>query len=240
MRLQRLDLIAFGPFSGYSLDFSQGNEGLHLVYGPNEAGKSSALRAVRQLLYGIPTRSGDNFVHAHKDLRIGGYIETDGNGLEFIRRKGRAKTLRDKNDDAEIPDEQLFEILGGVDEDTFRTVFGLHHEELVKGGNAIVEGKGNVGEALFAAASGLSSLRDVSESLINESGKLYKPSGSTPRINSTLKLLKDMRKLQKETLLKPDAWSKIHKSLLSARDEREEMEQSIQKINTRIKHLQRV
>ena len=50
MKLLTLELIAFGPFAGTALDFSAGAEGLHLVYGPNEAGKSSALRAVRQLL----------------------------------------------------------------------------------------------------------------------------------------------------------------------------------------------
>ena len=40
MRLLELDLKAFGPFTGRRLDLSGGREGLHLVYGPNEAGKS--------------------------------------------------------------------------------------------------------------------------------------------------------------------------------------------------------
>ena len=50
MKILRLDLIACGPFSGMSLDLSNGNEGLQLIYGPNEAGKSSALRAIGYLL----------------------------------------------------------------------------------------------------------------------------------------------------------------------------------------------
>ena len=44
MKILNLHLIAYGPFSDGSLDLSGGSEGLHLIYGPNEAGKSAALR----------------------------------------------------------------------------------------------------------------------------------------------------------------------------------------------------
>ena len=73
MRLLALDLLAFGPFAGASLDLSA-RGGLDLVYGPNEAGKSTALRAIRGLFYGIDERTGDAHRHAMKDLRIGGRL----------------------------------------------------------------------------------------------------------------------------------------------------------------------
>ncbi|HAN96808.1 MAG TPA: hypothetical protein DCQ98_04970, partial [Planctomycetaceae bacterium] len=38
MRIDRLDLIAYGPFTDAQLDLSRGSHGLHLVFGPNEAG----------------------------------------------------------------------------------------------------------------------------------------------------------------------------------------------------------
>ena len=56
MKLLTLDLRAVGPFSGAVLDLSAGEHGLHLVYGPNEAGKTSALRALSYLLFGFPHR----------------------------------------------------------------------------------------------------------------------------------------------------------------------------------------
>ena len=49
MKIQKLFLHAFGPFTGTALDFS-GSTQLHLIYGPNEAGKSSALRAMADWL----------------------------------------------------------------------------------------------------------------------------------------------------------------------------------------------
>ena len=39
MRLLTLELLAYGPFTERVLDLSGGKEGIHLVYGPNEAGK---------------------------------------------------------------------------------------------------------------------------------------------------------------------------------------------------------
>ena len=51
MRIDELNLAAFGPFTDRLLAF--GETGLHIVYGPNEAGKSSALRGLKALLYCI-------------------------------------------------------------------------------------------------------------------------------------------------------------------------------------------
>ena len=42
MRIVELNLKAFGPFTDMNLDLSGGAEGLHIIYGPNEAGKSAA------------------------------------------------------------------------------------------------------------------------------------------------------------------------------------------------------
>ncbi len=240
MRIQRLDLLAFGPFTERSLDLSQGGEGLHIVHGPNEAGKSSALRAINGLLFGIPNQTTDNFLHPHTELRIGGSLEDEGQVINVIRRKGRSKTIRDRNDDKVIPDEILQEFVGGIDEQTFRTVFGLHHDELVQGGAAIVEGKGNIGEALFSAAAGLEDLRIVLASLDEEAGEVFKARGQTPRINSKLRDLKDARARISSLQLRPNEWHRVHKALHSANADRAELEGKIRLVATRIEHLNRV
>ena len=53
MKLVRLLLQAFGPFTNKVVDFSAGPTNLHLIYGPNEAGKSSALRAMTETRIGM-------------------------------------------------------------------------------------------------------------------------------------------------------------------------------------------
>ena len=65
MNVVRLDLLAFGPFTGMTIEFGNAPGGMHLVYGPNEAGKSTTLRALTQLLYGIPDKCPDDFLHGY-------------------------------------------------------------------------------------------------------------------------------------------------------------------------------
>ena len=53
----RLGLMAFGPFTDRVLDLSVGDHGLNVIFGRNEAGKSSALRALHALFSGIPAQT---------------------------------------------------------------------------------------------------------------------------------------------------------------------------------------
>ena len=96
MRIKRLNIRAFGHFTDMPLDFSSALPGLHIIFGPNEAGKSTALRALRGLLYGIDSRTPDNFIHDYGRLLIGGHLETSkGKELIFWRRKRNVGDLLD-------------------------------------------------------------------------------------------------------------------------------------------------
>ena len=55
MRIERLSLARYGCFTDAELDFA--GEGLHVVVGPNEAGKSTSRSAVADLLFGFPGRT---------------------------------------------------------------------------------------------------------------------------------------------------------------------------------------
>ena len=50
MRLAKLYLKAFGPYTERVIELDASGASLHLLYGPNEAGKSSLLRDSRALL----------------------------------------------------------------------------------------------------------------------------------------------------------------------------------------------
>ena len=89
MRILRLNLKAFGPFTNQEINLSKGNYGLHVIYGPNEAGKSSSLRAINAVLFGIPGRTDDNFLHDNSLLRVGAdLVCREGKELSFVRKKG--------------------------------------------------------------------------------------------------------------------------------------------------------
>src|SRR5205085_8095329 len=99
MRIVRLNLLAFGSFSAAGLQFGRKPSAIELVYGSNEAGKSTTLRAISGLLFGIPERTRDAHRHLPSELRVGAVLEgADGRRLEVVRRKGRKGTLRDQED----------------------------------------------------------------------------------------------------------------------------------------------
>src|ERR1039457_4436111 len=97
MRILRLELERYGHFTGKYLDFRP-EASLHVVYGANEAGKTSALNALADLLFGFPARTTVNFLHPNPTLLLGATIkDRNGSVLSFKRRKGTSKTLLDSS-----------------------------------------------------------------------------------------------------------------------------------------------
>jgi uncharacterized protein YhaN len=228
MKIRQLDLLAFGPFTDASLSFDKGQHGLHVVFGPNEAGKTSALRALRQFLFGIPHNSSDNFLHANPNMRIGGRLENaTGEHLECMRRKGRTNTLRSPNDADVIDPIQLTDMMGGIDEATFSQRFGIDYEELRKGGEAVVQGGGDLGEILFAAGAGVADLGQVQKRLADEADELFKPRGSNQRINKSISELAAARRRIKDLQLLASEWVKHEKALHVAETQQKEIDQQL-------------
>ena len=231
MKILRLDLRAFGPFSEVSLDLSAGHEGLHLVYGLNEAGKSCALRAIEQVLFGIPARSSDDFVHSYQNLRIGAVLAQGiGPPLEFLRRKGSGNTLLAPDGITPLDNAPLRALLGGLDRDSFRSMFGIDHARLVEGGNEILRGGGNVGQLLFAAGAGIAHLQAIQDRLQEEAASLFAPRASTRPINQHLKALEEARRKTRQRLLPSDEWLQHDKTLRDARKERDGVEEKLQQL----------
>lgn len=194
MRFDRLELRCFGHFRDTSLSFPPHTSDFHIIYGNNEAGKSTALRAIEYLLFGFPKHISDDFLYPRTDLRIGATLsDRQGRSLSIVRRKGIKRTLRDLDDDQPIDAADLESFLRGVDHDDFRNRFGLSYERLVAGGRSLIEGGGDIGEALFAAGSGLAGLKNLRQQLESEVSDLFTPRGRTQRIAAHLAAIQDTK-----------------------------------------------
>ena len=241
MKFLKLDLLRFGPFTDVSLPLDDGHVGLHIVFGPNEAGKSSALRALKQLLFGIPHNSSDNFIHANPNLRIGALLETaDGQRIECIRRKGRTQTLRTADDVEAVDPAKLIEALGSIDEATFSQRFGIDYRELVRGGRSIAQGGGDLGEILFAAGTGVADVRHVQSQIESEVQELFKPGGSNPRINDALKRLKNAYDAIKRAQLPTSTWIEHDERLKLAAQRQTHIDQQLLEMRSQESRLGRV
>ncbi len=224
MKLKRLELKAFGPFTNRTLEFNSKCPGLHIIFGPNEAGKSSSLRALKALLYGFPGRTPDNFLHNYDKLLVGGCLENSaGKELFFQRRKRRINDVIDENGDPVDP-EVLSAFIPDLEPDLFESLYGIDHDTLIRGGEDILAQKGAVGQALFAAGAGMSSLRKVIDQLENDAGDLFKPAGQNPEINRAVKEFNDLKKKAKEKSLSYNEWKKHHTILQNAEKKRTDLE----------------
>ncbi len=240
MRLKRLDLKAVGPFTGRTLEFNSQSPGLHIIYGPNEAGKSSSLRALKALLYGFPQQTADNFLHNYDQLLVGGCLENSaGEELVFIRRKKRIKDIVDEEGNP-LPANVLAQFLKGVELEIFESLYGIDHDALVGGGEEILAQKGEVGQALFAAGAGISSLKEVIEQLEKEAADLFKSAGQLPAINKAIKRYKELHKEAKAASLSCKDWKDQTKVLKIAQQDRAALEKERDHKNSELQRLERL
>ncbi len=222
MRIDQLDLKAYGHFTGQRLDF-RGQAGLHIVCGANEAGKTTLWRAINGALFGIPEQTRDGHLHGNPKLRVGLVLRSAADEqLAVMRRKGRANTLLgyDPQSGDELPaavsEDRLREWLGGLSQGLFLAMFSLDHDALVRGGEALVQGRGEAGESLFEAGAGLSSIRALRTRLDREAEALFRPRASTSVIYRSLAEYDEARKSARQAVVRPGEWSTRRTAMTTA------------------------
>lgn len=169
MRLRRLRLSRYGIFSDHEIDFGEWREDapdLHFVHGPNETGKSTALAAFLDLIFGIETRSSYGFRHGLPNLRIDAEVEIRGEARRFARIKRQKNTLLDAKGHP-VDDDAISGVLGGMDRGAYRAMFSLDDHSLEEGGEEILKSEGRLGPLLFAAGAGLEKVSETLDRLLD-------------------------------------------------------------------------
>lgn len=243
MRLRRLDLIRYGRFTDSELELPTGEPDLHIVVGPNEAGKSTVRSAVGDLLFGIPSRSSLNFVHEYGSMRIGAVLERAGEVLEVRRRKGNRDTLL-AADDTRIPsgEQALRPFLHGADRSFFERMFSLDHLRLREGGREILQGDADdAGQKLFAAGSGIQGLQRRLKDLDDDAIGLW-----TSRRAGTRKYyiaedkLKTAESLRREHTVSADRWRELRRAYDDSEQEHDRLKDQIQEAERELRRVARI
>lgn len=214
MRLLALDLAAFGPFTGRRLDLSAGAAGLHVIYGDNEAGKSSALRALGDLLFGIPHQSRDAHQHPGPALRLGATLRSkEGLELSFVRRKSTKAGLLGPGE-LPLPDTALDPFLRGISRELFQSMFAVDHARLSEGAAGLLKGEDPVGAGLISASLGTRALERLLDRLGEEADLIYTQRGkSRPRLKQLQKELEAADRRAREAVLTADEWRLLEREL---------------------------
>ncbi len=240
MRFHRLQVPAFGPFTNLDLRFSDQPCDLHVIFGANEAGKSSLLRAIRDLLFGIHTQSRDNFLHDYGALRISGEVRNcAGEKLIFQRRKGNKNTLLDASGQP-LSDSALVPFLGGVDQAYFSAMFGLGTHELREGAQQLLRGEGDIGTALFSATMGGTPVQKIVNALQEEADRLFKGRASTTvSIRPAVSRYKELLRQCRDAIVNPEVWDRVETEFSEAGATRRKLESEIADLERTLKWISR-
>ncbi len=200
MRINRLDLTRYGRFTDAIIDFGSrpvGSPDLHIIYGPNEAGKSTTLDAILDLIFGIGNTSRYGFLHPYNAMRLGANVQVAGQAREFVRIK-RAQNSLLAGDERSLADAEIRADLGGIDRDAFSTMFSLDDTTLEKGGENILASRGDLGELLFSASAGLSDLSRHLVAIRADADSFYKFRGRSGLLGDLKARLTELKQKREE------------------------------------------
>ena len=219
MRLQRLSLDRFGHFTDRAFDFGTASDGhdFHIIYGANEAGKTTTMEAVLRLFYGFPLREAYAFKHPRNNLQVSATLEIDGVPRRFTRLPARSGALVDETGTV-LPEAALSAHLAGLSEEDYRRLLCLDDETIERGGEEIANAQGDIGRLLFSAAAGVADLSAVLDGVRDRADALWKKRGRTTRMAELKRALAEVEREIKERDVTASAWKALKRDLANARE----------------------
>ena len=221
MRIRKLELVRFGMFSDRSFNFGprpENGSDIHIVYGANEAGKTTAMEGYLRLLYGFPLREPFAYFHDRSNLLVRGEVELNGRLRSVSRLPTRKNTLVDEFDTA-LRESLFQDVLQGLGVSEYRKLFCLNDETIEAGGNEIVSGQGDTGKLLFGAKAGISAVSEILDRISLQADSLYKKRGSKPRLPTLKREWEEISSQIRSADTTAAQFQSLRKNLDAAREE---------------------
>jgi uncharacterized protein YhaN len=240
MRFEELTIERYGAFDARTLSL-QDQPGLVVIYGLNEAGKSTWLSAIADFLYGVPQNSPHGQIFGNDQIRLGArLVLTNGKSLTLRRRKGRGTTLTSL-DSKPVDESVLLSVLGPTSKERFTTLFGLGHKDLRSGGERLMQADGDIGRLVVEAGGGLRTLLAAIDKLGADADKLFAPRRAADRAFYQCRdNFDEADKSFKEQLKTREAYEQLQKLVSAAEQDYRELKENRRQLAEQISREQRV
>lgn len=201
MRLKKINIIHFGQLS--DLHFQLPSRELNVFFGQNEAGKSTTVAFIKQIMFGFYLRSTSSpFFEDYKPLA---QVSPMGGSLVFIEDNHTFKLERlwakgDKTkrgiltvyrDNQQVPEQLFFDRIKKIDGNFYTDSFIFNQEML--GQVASLSQKDLLERIYYLGAANSAQMLEIRDQFAKKAGQLFKKSGRKPVVNADLKKLTERR-----------------------------------------------
>lgn len=216
MRLNRLDLTRYGRFSDAQIVLPKPADwapDVTIIYGPNEAGKSTTFNAFLELLFGMKARDHPyDFRFKRSDLLVGAELDIPGRGSVVLQRNSKKSQSLLDDQNRPVDESILTAALHGVGRDTYVERFSLNDEGLRQGGARIANAQGDLGQLLHAGVSGLTTMAATLDQMTTRADQFHKKGGRSTALKAGKDRLAEIAQALRIAGLTPDK----ERALLSA------------------------
>ena len=237
MKLTQIKIIHFGKLNDVTFNL---NKDLTIFLGANEAGKSTTVAFVKQVLFGFHLRTNkspffENYQPLDHVSPMGGSLTFEDKNDVFVLSRLYAKgdpkkgVLTVSLNDEVVPESVFFDRIQNIDgsfytdsfifnQDMMREVTGLSQAELME-------------QIYFLGASQSHKLLDLRDEFSNNAQKLFKKSGRKPVINQLINQIQE----QKEVLAQTDSefkdYREFEEKLTAEKENLKQVQTELVKLN---------
>ena len=225
MRLKQIKIINFGQFSNKTFDLP--SDQINVFFGANEAGKSTTVAFIKQILFGFHLRSNsspffeDYTPLAHVSPMGGNLVFTAADGeyeLERLYAKGdktKKGILTVKKDGQVVPESVFFDQIQNIDGSFYADSF-IFNQEMLGQINSLSQ-EDLLERIYYLGAADSSKLLEMRDDFAKEAGKLFKKTGKKPEVNRLLKEMTDQRDKLAQTKNEFNDYEQLHQDFVQKR-----------------------
>jgi len=208
MRLNRLELIRYGRFKDAAIVFpapASNAPDVTIIFGPNEAGKSTAYNAYLELLFGL--KAGKHpyaFRFDRSDLLVGAELVLPDSGNTIVRRTSKKSQSLVDEENRPLNEALLSGALHGLSREAYQERFSLNETGLREGGERIAGAKGDLGQLLYAGISGLTGMAESLDSLEGRADTFHKKRGQGTFLKKGKDRLAEIKRTLRKEYVTPD------------------------------------
>lgn len=238
-------MINFGQFSDKSFDLP--SKEINVFFGANEAGKSTTVAFIKQIMFGFHLRSNSSpFFEDYTPLAhvspMGGSLvfEADDGEYELERLYAKGdKTKRGiltvKKDGQVVPESFFFDQIQKIDGSFYADSFIFNQEML--GQVSSLSQEDLLERIYYLGAANSGKLLEMRDGFEKEAGKLFKKTGKKPEVNRLLKQMEDDRDNLAQMQAEFGDYEELDRDLTAKSDELKSKQQALEKLQKRAQEL---